>query len=191
MNFRKIGWSRIITVLLLLFVAAYIYSARVKSWVIRAKLMVGFYKPHIPENKLGPAPVLVLQNSKGNVVNIRQFKGKVVFVNFWAVWCPPCLAELPSVDNLHSKFKADTNIVFITVDIDNNLPRAAKMLEHRGYDLPVYGTPANKPVGQFAPDGIPTTLVIDKEGNLAFQESNTANYNDEKFAAFMERLAKK
>ena len=63
MNFRKISWSRIITVLLLLFVVAYLYSARVKSWVIRAKLMVGFYKPHIPENKLGPAPVLVLRRT--------------------------------------------------------------------------------------------------------------------------------
>ena len=160
-----------------------------------AKLAVGFYKPRVPDDKAGtkpiPAPVLLLQNSAGNLVDVRQFKGKVVFVNFWAVWCPPCLAELPSVDNLHSRFKNDPNIVFIMVDIDNNLPRASKMLAGRGYDLPVYATPTNKPAGQFSPESIPTTLVIDKEGNLAFNERHTANYNDDKFAAFLEQLTKK
>ncbi|MBS1502786.1 MAG: TlpA family protein disulfide reductase, partial [Bacteroidetes bacterium] len=124
----------------------------------------------------------------GATTDISQLKGKVVFVNFWAVWCPPCLAELPSVDNLYRKLKNNPKIVFITVDVDNNLPRSSAMLQHRGYLLPVYGP--MKYAGDFWPDMIPTTFVINKKGEIAFKEMNRAKYDDDKFVQFMNDLSK-
>src|ERR1700753_3757033 len=101
---RKISISNILTVLFVLFVAAYLYSARVKRWVIMGLMLVGFFKPNIqqvkPGEKLPPAPAMVVQTIDGKTIDLQQQKGKVVFINFWATWCPPCLAEMPSVNDL-------------------------------------------------------------------------------------------
>ncbi|HVS94129.1 MAG TPA: TlpA disulfide reductase family protein [Mucilaginibacter sp.] len=192
MNWKKLPYDKMLSALMILFIIAYLSSARVKSWIIMAFLLVGFYKPHVPAAKSGetlpPGPALHVQDITGNLTDLSQLKGKVVFVNFWAVWCPPCLAELPSVDKLYRKLKDDPNIVFITVDVDNNLPRSSAMLQHRGYLLPVYGP--SKYAGDFWPDMIPTTFVINKKGEIAFKELNRAKYDDEKFVRFMTDLSK-
>ncbi|HVW14106.1 MAG TPA: TlpA disulfide reductase family protein [Mucilaginibacter sp.] len=192
MNLKRLPYDKMLSALMILFIIAYLLSPRVKSWVIMAFLWAGFYKPHVPPvnpgHNLEPGPSLHVQNINGAATDISQLKGKVVFVNFWAVWCPPCLAELPSVDNLYRKLKDNPDIVFITVDVDNNLPRSSAMLQHRGYLLPVYGP--TKYAGDFWPDMIPITFVINKKGEIAFKEQNRAKYDDEKFVQFMTDLSK-
>lgn len=193
MKLKKIEYDKVFSVAFVLFIIAYLFSARVKSWPIMALLSLGFFKPNVPDaarEKLQPAPVLVVQNIQGQTTDLQQLRGKVVFVNFWAVWCPPCLAELPSVDKLYRKLKDNPDIIFITVDIDNNLPRSSAMLQHRGYALPVYGISKDAAPGQFWPDMIPTTFVIDKKGEMVFKEQNRADYNDDKFVRFMTGLSK-
>src|SRR5437588_6658240 len=100
MIFKRITFDRILTVLLVMFVVAYLYSPRVKSWVIMGLMMVGFFKPDIPKpgEKKVVAPQMQVQDINGRVIDLQQLKGKVVFINFWATWCPPCLAELPSIN---------------------------------------------------------------------------------------------
>ncbi|HJP64656.1 MAG TPA: hypothetical protein VJ844_14515, partial [Mucilaginibacter sp.] len=69
MNFRKITWSQISTVLMVVFVVAYLYSARMKSWLIMGLMMIGFFKPEIPKSRSGdkpePAPAMLVQNTAG------------------------------------------------------------------------------------------------------------------------------
>src|ERR1700744_3525044 len=168
MKFKKITLSNVFTVLLVLFTVAVIFSARVKSWVIMGLLAVGFYNPHIPQlkpgEKLQPAPALVVQTVDGKVLDLQQQKGKVVFINFWATWCPPCLAELPSVNDLYLKVKDNPNIVFLSIDADNNLPKSSLFLKNKGYVFPVYGGEMKGLPHTFYPEIIPTTVVIDKKG---------------------------
>lgn len=155
-------------------------------------LMLGFYKPVIPtaSQKLVPAPSILLHSADGNIIDLQQQKGKVVFLNFWAVWCPPCLAELPTINKLYARTKNNPNILFLMVDVDNNLPRAAKMLAGRGYQLPGYGgSPASLPAPYFE-QVIPTTIVINKKGFIVFNHVNSADYNDDKFVAYLLDLAK-
>ncbi len=154
-------------------------------------MMIGFFKPDIPKpgEKPIPAPRMQVQDINGKITDLQQLKGKVVFVNFWATWCPPCLAELPSINALYQKVKSNPDIVFLTVDIDNNLQKSTQFLQNKGYTFTVYGgTPAQVP-DKLYENGIPTTFVIDKKGNVVFSHFNRANYNDDKFEQFITALS--
>jgi thiol-disulfide isomerase/thioredoxin len=194
MNLKKITLSQVFSVLMLLFIASYLYSGKVKSWVIMGFMMVGFFKPPVPQKapgeKLYQAPPFEMQNINGKTISLQQQKGKVVFLNFWATWCPPCLAELPSINDFYLKIKDNPNIVFISVDSDNDLPKSSLFLQKKGYQFPVYGGNAGALPEQFFSGTIPTTIVIDKNGLVVFNHINRANYNDEKFAAYILDLAK-
>ena len=191
--FKNITLRSAISAAILLFTAAYIHGARTKSWVIMAVMALGFYKPTVPQLKPGEkliaAPAFVVKDINGKPTDILQQKGKVVFVNFWATWCPPCLAELSSVNDLYLKVKDNPNIVFLSVDVDNNLPKSSLFLQKKGYVFPVYGGEMRGLPHTFYPEIIPTTVVIDKKGLIVFSHINRADYNDEKFYNFLNELS--
>jgi thiol-disulfide isomerase/thioredoxin len=190
----KISFSSVLTILMVLFLAAFVFSGRVKNWVYRSSMSLGFFKPHIPDAKpaasLAPAPALMVQNIAGKVIDLQQQKGKVVFINFWATWCGPCLSELPSVNHLYEKVKADTNIVFLSVDVDNTLGKSAQFLREKGYLFPVYGGKLDGLPKQVYSGSIPTTLVVDKKGFIVYNHVDMANYNDDKFVQYILGLSK-
>ena len=194
MNIKKPTLSQIFTVLLVLFVIVYLRSARLKSYVIMGFMMLGFFKPGVPElkpgEKLEQAPAMIVQNNNGKVIDLQQQKGKVVFINFWATWCPPCLAELPSINDFYLKVKDNPNIVFLSVDVDNDLPKSSLFLQKREYQFPVYGGRLDALPKQFYSGNIPTTLVIDKKGDVVFNHIDKANYDDEQFAQYVIGLSK-
>jgi len=105
------------------------------------------------------------KNIKNETVLLSELKGKVVFINFWATWCPPCVEEMPSIQTLYNQFKDNKNIVFIMVDVDNNLERAIKFMEKRNFDLPVY-VPNSEIPSEYLQGAIPTTVILDKQGNI-------------------------
>ena len=66
-----------------------------------------------------PAPDISLKDMQGNTVTLSQFKGKVVVLNFWATWCPPCREEMPSMERLHQQFK-DQGLVLLAVNVEQD-----------------------------------------------------------------------
>ena len=194
MTLKKLIIDKVIPGLFILFIIAYLYSPRVKSWVIMGLMMLGFFKPGIPQLKPGEKsqamPALQVHSINGRALDLQQQKGKVVFVNFWATWCPPCLAELPSVNALYQKVKSNPNIVFVTIDVDNDLQKSSQFLQKNGYTLPLYGGDVHNTLEQLHDDGIPTTLVIDKQGKVVFNHLNRANYDDATFEQFLNNLGK-
>ncbi len=194
MPLKKFTRSDALTALFALFTLALIFSARAKSYVIMGLMMIGFFKPPIPESKPGeklePAPAFVVQNVNGKVLDLQQQKGKVVFINFWATWCPPCLGELAAIDELYQKVKNDPNIVFLSVDVDNTLTKSARLLQSKGYQFPVYGGRMGDLPKSFFSGIIPTTIIINKKGQVLFNHTNRANYADDAFARYITGLAK-
>src|SRR3569833_1485900 len=191
MNLKKIQWDKVILVLVLFFMIAYVSSPHLKSWITRGLMQVGFFKPDIPDikpdSKFTPAPAIQIEDSNNKVFTLQDEKGKVVFINFWATWCPPCLAELPSINALYEKEKNNPDVVFITVDIDKELAKTAKFMQLKKYSFPVYiAYEANKLYNV----GISTTLVINKKGDIVFSHFNRANYNSDQFEAFIDKLVK-
>ena len=129
---------------------------------------------------------LNLVNSKGEKVNMKQFEGKVIFLNFWATWCPPCIAEMPGIHKLYKEVK-DGNVEFIMLSVDQNFEKARKFKRNKGYDFEVYR--ATGPIPQmYSTRSIPTTYVIDADGNLALTHLGMGDFDTNDFKLFLENL---
>jgi thiol-disulfide isomerase/thioredoxin len=176
--------------IILVLVIAFVPPA--KALVLEGLMGIGFFKPSIAAvQKAGDDPVnwsgVRFKDIKGKTIDLGNQKGKVVFLNFWATWCPPCLAEMPGVNKLYEKFKNDTSVVFILADADGNLLKSQKFMDKKHYGLPVYAVDSQIPDILFK-GSLPTTVVFDKMGRISYNESGAANYGDTNFIKFIERL---
>lgn len=132
---------------------------------------------------------LSFRDSKNNVVSLDQLKGKVVVINLWATWCPPCLAEMPSLDQLYKDFKGNDSIVILAVDMDGNLSTSKKFMAKRKYSLPVYQLNSALPNG-LSTKSIPTTIILDKAGKLVIKHVGGMNFGSQKFRKSLMDLSK-
>ena len=131
-----------------------------------------------------PLPLLTLD---GRPANLRQFKGKVVLVNQWASWCPPCLAEMPGLQALYQK--TDTaKVAFVLISLDANPNKARALLKRKGYTLPVFFPAAPLPA-PFDSPSIPSTVILTPSGRVADRHDGMADYDTPEFRAALEKLA--
>ncbi|UAY55522.1 TlpA family protein disulfide reductase [Arachidicoccus terrestris] len=135
-------------------------------------------------------PDLTVQDMQGNILTLSELKGKVVFINFWATWCPPCREEMPTIQKLRTHFKNHQNIVFLMIDIDGRLEASSKYLEKNGYDLPVYKAQGAIP-SQFLGDAIPTTVILDKAGEVVARVEGARDYGTAEVFNEIEQLLNK
>ncbi|MFD2696831.1 TlpA family protein disulfide reductase [Mesonia sediminis] len=124
-------------------------------------------------------------DAAGNRRSLKEFKGKVIFLNFWATWCPPCVAEMPSINSLHEEMGDE--VAFVLLSFDKDFEKAKAFDKRKGYNLPIFA-PAGKLPSMFQSSALPTTYVIDAEGNLALTHTGMADYSDPKFKKFLESL---
>jgi peroxiredoxin len=113
-----------------------------------------------------PAPDFTFPGLDGKMVSLSDYKGKVVLVNIWATWCPPCVKEMPSMEKLYRKFKGE-NFEILAVSIDEPGPKAvAPFMEKTRLTFPalIDSKGAIKPVYRIT--GIPESFIIDKQGLL-------------------------
>lgn len=130
---------------------------------------------------------LSFKNSRGHKVSLAQLRGKVVVINLWATWCPPCLAEMPSLDQLYKDFQYNNHIVFLAVDMDGNLKKSAKFLKKRGYSLPLYQLHTGLPQ-ELNTRSIPTTIILDKAGKLVNKHVGGMDFGSKKFRKALQQL---
>ncbi len=188
-NLSNIGLA-IVVALTLLTMA----SPTAKGYLIRGLMFIGSYKPDVSEDghnlKLHPnLPHYSYRDTSGNIISLSDLKNKVVFVNYWATWCPPCLAEMPAINKLRQKLKNNSQIVFIMVDVDNDFAKSKVFLKNNDYDLPLYSS-VNPFPDSLLDGSIPTTLVLGKDGSLKYKHTGPGNYDDESFEAFLKKETK-
>ena len=121
-----------------------------------------------------PAPAWTLTDLAGNAVRSDQFKGKVVVVDFWATWCGPCREEIPGYIALQKKYGPE-GLVIVGVSLDRRGPEAVrKFAEREGMNyVVVMGDAATvEAFGGF--DAIPTTFLIDRDGNIRDRKTGAA-----------------
>ncbi len=130
-------------------------------------------QPSNNEKKKNQAPDFTVFDNQGNKVKLSDFIGKPVVLNFWASWCPPCRGEMPHFNEVSSNVKND--VVFMMVDLVDGQretqAKGQKYVEEQGYDFPVYFDNEQKAANTYGISSIPTTFIIDAEGNIvnAFQ----------------------
>ncbi len=129
---------------------------------------------------------LLLIDESGKSIALEELEGKVIFINLWATWCPPCIAEMPSINALYKEFKDEDDVKFLMISMDNNFETAKSFIKRKGFEFDVY-TPHNLPV-IYDSSSIPTTFIIDKEGNLVLTHKGMADYDTSKFKEFIRQL---
>ena len=113
------------------------------------------------------APAWQLKDLDGNTVKLSDFKGKVVILDFWATWCPPCRKEIPGFIALQKKY-ADKGVTVVGVSLDEGGAAAVKSFaKQNGMNYPVVLGDQNIAMAYGGIQSIPTTFVIDKDGNVA------------------------
>ncbi|HPF10634.1 MAG TPA: TlpA disulfide reductase family protein [Flavobacteriaceae bacterium] len=117
-------------------------------------------------------------------VNLEQSKGRVVLVNLWATWCPPCLAELPSLEGLYNQYANRMDFYFISYEDATVLKR---FLAKKDVSLPVYN-PASQSPTQLESSALPTTFLISKEGIIVMKKTGAARWDSEKTKQVIEKL---
>lgn len=181
---RKAGNFLFFGLLLLL-----LFNSSAKAWLLQQFMAVGLFQAEMKTE----APVSLLPASEnafsfreesGAIRSTADLKGKVVFIHFWATWCPPCLAEMPSLNALYNQFREDENLVFLFINEDEDSAKAKAFLQRKGYAMPLVTRAGNLPATIFS-GTLPTTIVLNKEGRVVFRHEGLAMYNS---AAFIHQL---
>jgi peroxiredoxin len=106
-----------------------------------------------------------LKDLNGKDVSLSDFKGKKVFLNFWASWCPPCKAEMPEMEKLYQETK-DSDLVILSVDLSEDKATVQRFITDNKYNFPVLLDTDNAAASAYQVVSIPTSFFIDKEGNI-------------------------
>lgn len=117
--------------------------------------------------------------------NLADFRGKVVFLNFWGSWCPPCVDEMPTIQQLYEEKGKDIAIVLITMR--DKPEKFVPFLQKNNYTMPVYEANSLLPKAVI-PKSFPTTYILDKKGNIALKEIKSKDWNSPEVHQLLEKL---
>ncbi|QWX84484.1 TlpA family protein disulfide reductase [Cellulophaga sp. HaHaR_3_176] len=123
-------------------------------------------------------------NKRSDIHNFKVHEGKVVLINFWATWCPPCVAEMPSFQALYNDYKDDVIFVFVANDEKKNVDT---YLVKKDYSLPVFYEKSKRPI-ELTSGSIPTTYILDKSGAIVVKEKGAADWNSDMIRQLLDTL---
>lgn len=126
-----------------------------------------------------------LLNSNDEVYNFEKARGKIVVINFWATWCPPCIAEMPSLQKLYSAYNDRVEFLFITTDSSEKVQAFKRK---KGYTFSVFNPLSTYYPKELETSIIPRTLVINREGDIVVDETGAANWYSTEFKQLIEKL---
>jgi thiol-disulfide isomerase/thioredoxin len=163
------------------------WQADVFGFVQRGVLALGLFDA-APEQEVEFASSELgfqLQDAQGNLMDVSQLKGKTIFVNIWASWCPPCVAEMPGIHDLFQQVQGgEHDIVFLMISVDQEQQKAINFIDRKDFEFPVY-FPLTALPSEFSYQSIPSTFVISPEGKIVYQKEGMASYDSRKFKDFL------
>lgn len=120
------------------------------------------------EQVRGAPPLLdfTLEDLSGKKVQLSSLKGKVIMVNFWATWCPPCREEMPGMEKLYQTLKANPDFVMLAVDSQEDPATVKAFIEKNKYHFPVLLDQNGAVTAQYSVRAYPTTYIIDRQGRV-------------------------
>ena len=131
-----------------------------------------------------PAPDFELEDQFGQVHRLSDYKGKTVFLNFWATWCPPCRAEMPDIQKLYEEYDTEGDEAVIILGVagpnmgnEKSAEDIAAFLDENGYTYPVVMDTTGDLFTEYGIYAFPTTFMIDREGNVFGYASGQLSYD--------------
>lgn len=148
-----------------------VWFAAIAAIVVAGAVLIPMFRqdslrPSGPAGMVGrAAPVFTLHDDRGGVRSLVQFRGKIVVMNLWASWCPPCRAEMPDLQRLSSAF-ASRGVVVIGVNQGESAERARAYAASLGIEFPIWVDDQQQYGRVFSALGLPTTVIIARDGTV-------------------------
>jgi thiol-disulfide isomerase/thioredoxin len=138
------------------------------------------------------APAFTLKDMDGKTRSLSEFKGKVVMLNFWATWCPPCRREIPSMEAVYQQLK---NSDFVVLAVNEWEP-VDMVLAYLGQlevmpSFPILFDSTGKVAEQYKVKGVPTTVILDRQGRVAYRAVGGRDYEHPEVVGLIQALLKK
>jgi peroxiredoxin len=134
------------------------------------------------------APDFGLSNLAGDYVKLSDYRGKVVFLNIWATWCPPCREEMPSMESLYQRLKGP-KFEMLAVSVDRDGEKVVRPFAKKyGLTFPVLLDPDNKTYRLYGLTGVPETFILDKNGAVIHKIIGPQNWMNKEWLDYFDRI---
>jgi len=140
-------------------------------------------------NEGDPAPIFKCRTIDGKSIDISKLSGKVILINFFATWCPPCNLELPVLQKkVWEKYKDDPDFVLIILGREHSESEVRNYTEKKGFTMPFAPDPKREIFSLYATQNIPRNVIIGKDGKIIYQGTG---YSEKEFSEIEHILAEK
>ncbi|TRO65437.1 TlpA family protein disulfide reductase [Christiangramia sabulilitoris] len=183
MKIFKNQWSNIIIIVIIL--AMIIPQTRKPIQIFVNKLISFAPAVNDEDDRIAIADYnWILESNRGQRTEFSEFRNEVIIVNFWATWCAPCIAEMPSFQDLYMDYEGKVKFLFVSGEQHQTVEN---FMKRKRFDLPAYKmlTRAPEPM-----DGrtLPTTYVIAKDGSIVVDKVGAADWNSDSFRNTLDEL---
>ena len=161
----------------------------VVSQLLTAVAIAGPFEP--PEGirhfEKGPAPEFTLADMDGETFTLSSTRGKWVFLHFWASWCGPCREEMPAIRNMAEKLDKD-KLEIVLINTAENEDTIFSFLAEIGMDMNSLMDADGQVTEKYKPRGLPTTMLVDPDGNLQYQAIGGREWQQATYTDFLRKL---
>ena len=137
----------------------------------------------------GPAPNFTLKSLGGKNIKLSELTGNVVLLNFWASWCGPCRQEMPLLNAIHKKYEP-LGFTVLGVNVEEQVSNARLFIDERPVDFPILLDSKNKVSKLFNVIAMPTTVVIDRDGNMRFLHQGYQSGDEVEYRKMVKKLVR-
>ena len=166
---------------LLVFASVFAVGYLMSSQQIKSVNPMSSPKPAVAEDmsENDLAPDVVLNKLEGGTVKLSDYRGKWVFLNFWATWCPPCIYEMPAMELFYQKFK-DRNLVMLAVSVDDRNAKQAVIdfVLDKKLTFDIFLDTESTVMREFRTNALPSTYIINPEGYVVSQAMGAREWMD-------------
>lgn len=182
-GFLKKNWSNILFVIVL---AVLIFPQTRMPFQVFIQRVISFSPSELDSDEQVDIADYSWELTKleGGKQSLKASEGNVIILNLWATWCPPCVAEMPSMQALYDNYGDKVDFYFVSAEEKDRL---TKFLQKKEYNLPVYRE-TKSPPELFRVSTIPTTFVISKKGKLIMKTTGAADWDSDKMHDVLDRL---
>jgi thiol-disulfide isomerase/thioredoxin len=176
---KKKRLDKITDILFYLFIVALLLPGSRNAIIIEVKRLTAFSPNEIRAEQRQTIEesefYWEMETLTGVSVNLIDYTGKTIFLNEWATWCPPCIAEMPSIQKLYDQLKDDENVVFLMVTNEKKSV-VEEFINKNFYTFPVLLSRSNTPEAFYSPS-IPTTFLVSPEGEIVLKDVGSKKWH--------------
>ena len=189
-KFRKKKWYGklfdILFVLLLIMLIIPSTRKEVMTYTSKVRMYLTSVEEKEDAENIKGQETLVFKDAQGRRHELGDYLDKPVFINFWATWCPPCRAEMPSLEKLYQQYGNDMHFLFIS---GQPIDKQQQFIREYEYDLPVYQL-MSRPGGSFSYSVLPTSLIISGDNRVVMRKEGAVNWQSNKVREIFEKHAR-